>query len=140
MPVEHKKDIIGRTMLIDLPRLGFMHIAAKVDTGAYYCSLHCHHIEVREIEGKNRLCFMLLDPSHPEYKEKEIKFKNFSIKAIKSSSGAIEDRYTIRTALRINGRRIKTFVTLTDRGSMKFPMLIGRRLLKNKFIVDVSLK
>lgn len=140
MPAESKKDIIGRTMQVDLPRLGFMGIAAKVDTGAYYCSLHCHHIEVREIDGRNRLCFMLLDPSHPEYKEKEIKFKNFSIKTIKNSSGEAEGRYTIRTALRINGRRVKTFITLTDRGSMKYPMLIGRRLLKNKFIVDVSLK
>lgn len=140
MPAESHKDIIGRTMLVDLPKLGFMGIAAKVDTGAYYCSLHCHHIEVREIEGKNRLYFRLLDPSHPEYRDKETGFKNFTIKTIKNSSGEAEDRYTIRTALRIKGRRIKTYITLTNRGSMKYPMLIGRKLLKNKFIVDVSLK
>jgi hypothetical protein len=140
MTAETHKDIIGRTMAIDLPKLGFMGIAAKVDTGAYYCSLHCHQIELQKIEGKNRLCFKLLDPSHPEYKDKEIRFKNFTIKTIKNSSGEAEDRYTIRTALRINGRRIKTYVTLTNRGSMKYPMLIGRKLLKNKFIVDVSLK
>ena len=140
MPLEAKKDIIGRTITVDLPRLGFMGIAAKVDTGAYYCSLHCHHIEVREADGKKLLFFMLLDPSHPEYKEKEIRVKNFGIKTIKNSFGETEDRYIIRTAIRIGGRRIKTYVTLTDRGSMTYPMLIGRRLLKNKFIVDVSKK
>lgn len=132
------KDIIGRTALIDLPRLGFIGISAKIDTGAYYCSLHCHHIEVRNIEGKDRLCFMLLDPSHPEYKDKEIKFKNFTKKIIRNSFGDTEERYSIRTALRIHGKRIKTWITLTDRGSMKYPMLIGRRLLKNKFLVDVT--
>jgi len=140
MVIERRKDVIGRTIQVDLPKLGFIGIPAKVDTGAYFCSLHCHQIEVRVIEGKNVLCFKLLDPSHPEYKEKEIRFRNFSVKKIKSSVGEIEERYTIRTAIRIHKRRIKTFVTLANRGSMRYPMLIGRRLLKNKFIVDVSLK
>jgi hypothetical protein len=140
MPTERKKDIIGRTIQVDLPKLGFIGIPAKIDTGAYYCSLHCHRIEIREEEGKKRLFFQLLDPSHPEYRDKEIRFKNFGTRVIKSSFGEIEERFMIRTILRINGRRIKTFITLTNRGSMKFPMLIGRRLLKNKFIVDVSQK
>ncbi|HXP50619.1 MAG TPA: RimK/LysX family protein [Bacteroidia bacterium] len=132
------KEIIGKTALVDLPRLGFLGISAKIDTGAYYCSLHCHHIEVRNIEGIDKLCFMLLDPGHPEYKDKEIKFKHYTKKTIRNSFGDTEERYSIRTALRIHGRRIKTWVTLTDRGSMTYPMLIGRRLLKNKFLVDVA--
>jgi len=140
MALERKKDVIGRTMPVDLPKLGFIGIPAKVDTGAYYCSLHCHQIELRELDGKNVLCFRLLDPSHPEYREKEIRFRNFTVKKIKSSVGEIEERYTIRTALRVKGRRIKTFITLTNRGNMRYPMLIGRRLLRNKFIVDVSMK
>jgi len=140
MPTEHKKDIIGRTMMVDLPKLGFMKIAAKVDTGAYFCSLHCNRIETKEKNGKPILCFMLLDPSHPEYKEKEIRFKKFGTKTIKSSFGDIEERYIIRTIVHINNRRVRTYVTLTNRGSMKYPMLIGRRLLKNKFVVDVSVK
>jgi hypothetical protein len=133
------KEIIGRTTRVDLPRLGFIGIAAKIDTGAYYSSLHCHHIEVRDVEGKKLLFFTLLDPSHPEYKDKEIKFKNFETKQIRNSFGDTEDRFIIRTALRVHGRRIKTWITLTDRGSMTYPMLIGRRLLKNKFLVDVTL-
>ncbi|HSY76301.1 MAG TPA: RimK/LysX family protein [Bacteroidia bacterium] len=133
------KEIIGKTTLIDLPRLGFIGISAKIDTGAYYCSLHCHHIEERNIEGINKLCFNLLDPSHPEYKDKEIKFKHFTKKNIRNSFGDTEERYSIKTALRVHGRRIKTWITLTDRGSMTYPMLIGRRLLKNKFLVDVAI-
>lgn len=127
-------------MLVDIPRLGFYGIAAKVDTGAYFCSLHCHQIEEKEENGKQVLCFMLLDPTHPEYKEKVITFKKFAKKTIKSSFGDTEERYIIRTVVHMHSRRIRTYITLTNRGSMTYPMLIGRRLLKNKFIVDVSLK
>lgn len=81
---------------------------------------------------------MLLDPSHPEYRDKEIYFSNYTTRTIKNSFGDTEERYIIVTAVKIMGRRIKTAVTLTNRGNMKYPMLIGRRLLKNKFIVDVS--
>ncbi|NNM94827.1 MAG: peptidase [Bacteroidia bacterium] len=133
-----KKDILGRTTRVDLPGLGFFGIAAKVDTGAYYCSLHCHHLEERMVKGKKALCFMLLDPSHPEYVDKVITFKKFSRRTIKNSFGVTERRYIIITPVRILGRRIRTRVTLSNRGSMKFPMLLGRKVLLNKFVVDVS--
>jgi hypothetical protein len=141
MRPEKGKEIIGRTVFVDLPRLGFTAIPAKTDTGAYYCSLHCHFIKVTEEEGKPVLCFNLLDPSHPEYQERAIYYrKKFIEKQIKNSFGDTEKRYLIRTAIRIQGRRIKAWISLTDRGSMKYPMLLGSRLLRNKFVVDVSLK
>ena len=135
------KEVIGRTVLIDLPRLGFAGIPAKTDTGAYYCSLHCHFINVKIEEGKRVLCFNLLDPSHPEYQDRTIYYRRkFIEKQIKNSFGDVESRFLIRTAIRIHNRRIRTWISLTDRGNMKYPMLLGSRLLRNKFIVDVSLK
>jgi hypothetical protein len=134
------KEIIGRTVLVDLPKLGFTGIPAKTDTGAYYCSLHCHFINVKVEDGKRILCFNLLDPSHPEYKERTTCYtKSFRKKMIKNSFGDTEERYLIRTPILINNRRIRAWISLTDRGSMKYPMLLGSRLLRNKFIVDVSL-
>ncbi len=141
MKEEKKKEVIGRTVLVDLPRLGFAGIPAKTDTGAYYCSLHCHFINVKVEDGKKILCFNLLDPSHPEYQERTISYKRkFIEKQIKNSFGDTEMRYLIRTSVRIHGRRIRAWISLTDRGNMKYPMLLGSRLLRNKFVVDVSLK
>ena len=141
MQAEKKKEVIGRTVLVDLPRLGFTGIPAKTDTGAYYCSLHCHFINVKEEDGKKILCFNLLDPSHPEYQERTISYKRkFIEKQIKNSFGDTEMRYLIRTSVRIHGRRIRAWISLTNRGNMKYPMLLGSRLLRNKFVVDVSLK
>jgi len=130
------KQIIGRREIVDFPELGLTGISAKIDTGAYSNTLHCRDIRIVEKE----LCFKLLDPSHPIYYEKEHCFENFSQKRIKNSSGETEKRYAIKTKIRIAGRTIKSIISLTNRGNMRYPVLIGRRLLKNKFVVDVSLK
>lgn len=133
-------EVIGWTVLVDLPKLRLNGIIAKIDTGANYCTLHCHHIDIQEREGKQTLCFTLLDPSHPRYKDKTIRFPQFIEKSIKNSFGDTEKRFLIKTSIRILGRRISTWVSLTDRGNMRYPMLLGRKILRNKFIVDVSLK
>lgn len=140
MQEERKKEIIGWTVPVDIPKLGLKGIIAKIDTGANYCTLHCHLINIMEKDGRKILCFNLLDPSHPEYKDKTRRFVEYTEKSIKNSFGDTEKRYLIRTGIRIHGRRIRTLISLTDRGSMKYPMLLGRKLLRNKFIVDVSLK
>jgi hypothetical protein len=37
------------------------------------------------------------------------------------------------------GRKIKTEFSLTERKGMRFPILLGRRLLNKRFIIDTSL-
>lgn len=130
-----EKQIIGRREVIDFPELGLYGITAKVDTGAYTTALHCHDIH----EKDGILYFKLLDPSHPDYNEQEQKFIEFSQKEIKNSFGEVEKRYIIKTIIKIGRKRIKSVISLTDRGNMRYPVLIGRKLLKNKFIVDVNL-
>jgi hypothetical protein len=140
MPEEKIKQIIGWTVMVDLPRLRLNRIIAKIDTGANYCTLHCHRIEIKEKKGEKILCFNLLDPTHPGYKDKTFRFPDFIEKSIKNSFGDSENRFLIKTSIRIEGRRINTWISLTHRGNMKYPMLLGRKILRNKFIVDVSTK
>ena len=130
------KQIIGRRELVDFPELCLTEIYAKIDTGAYSNTLHCHDIYVKE----KKLCFKVLDTTHPVFSQKEHCFREFSQKKIKNSFGEVEERYLIKTKIKIAGRVIKSIISLTDRGNMRYPVLIGRRLLKNKFVVDVSVK
>ncbi len=130
-----EKIIIGGRELIDFPELRLYGIEAKIDTGAYTSVLHCH--DIREESGV--LHFYFLDPTHPEYTNQEQKFTEYTQREIKNSFGEIENRYVIKTIIKIGSKRIKSVISLTDRGTMRYPVLIGRRLLKNKFIVDVSL-
>lgn len=126
---------IGRRELVDFPELHLAGLEAKVDTGAYTTALHCH--DFREENGT--LYFKLLDPNHPLYTGKEQSFSEYTQKEIKNSFGETEKRYIIKTVVKIGPKRIKSVISLTDRGTMRYPVLIGRKLLKNRFVVDVSL-
>ena len=138
MTIKKEKRIIGRRETVDFPDLGLSGIVGKIDTGAYSTALHCHDIHVKEQDGQRSLCFKLLDPTHPEFTNKEICLSEFSEKQIKNSFGEVEHRYIIKTRVRIARKLIKSVISLTDRGNMRYPVLIGRKLLKNRFIVDVS--
>ena len=133
--MNNEKITIGRREVIDFPELGLFGITAKVDTGAYTTALHCH--DIREENGV--LYFKLLDPTHPEYTAKEQKFTTYFQKEIKNSFGEVEKRYIIKTIIKMGRKRIKSVISLTDRGTMRYPVLIGRKLLKNRFVVDVAL-
>lgn len=138
MNLKKEKRIIGRRETIDFPDLGLHGVIAKIDTGAYTTALHCHDIHVREENGQRMLCFKLLDPGHPAFTGEEKCFTEFSEKQIKNSFGEVEHRYIIKTRVRIARKLVKSVISLTDRGNMRYPVLIGRKLLKNRFIVDVA--
>ncbi|MGB3587164.1 MAG: RimK/LysX family protein [Tunicatimonas sp.] len=129
---------IGRKDKIDLPELGFFNIDAKVDTGAYGSALHCHHVEVVERDGNPILSFKMFDPSHPEYDDKVLYFEDFSDKTVKSSSGQAEHRYTIKAKVVIFKKKRVVEFSLTDRKEMKYPVLLGRKFLRNRYVVDVQ--
>lgn len=128
--------ILGRHDRVDLPELGLLDIHAKIDTGAYTCSLHCQRAEV--VDGK--LEFILLDQEHPEFTGMRFVFEKFEKRDIKNSFGEVEKRFVIVTTMTIFGEVITTEFSLSNRGSLKFPILIGRKILRNRFLIDVTRK
>lgn len=140
MQEKNIKPVIGRIEKIDLPDLSIFNLDAKIDTGAYTSSLHCHKIAVEKIAGKNRVRFYVLDPDHPEYEEKQYSAPVHKIKRVKSSNGQIEERVIIKQRTIFFGQKGLIQLSLTNRSEMKYPVLIGRRFLSDKFIVDVSKK
>ncbi|MDX1618796.1 MAG: RimK/LysX family protein [Balneolaceae bacterium] len=131
---------IGRVELISFPEWGLSDLEAKVDTGAYTSSLHCHHIEEIEKEGKPYVRFNLLDPSHEIYNEKLFELPIYRAKTVKSSNGVAERRFVVRTTIVLMGESYRAEFSLTDRSEMKKPVLLGRKLLQGRFLVDVSRK
>ncbi len=126
--------ILGRYDRVDLPELGLLNIHAKIDTGAYTCSLHCHKADI--VNG--HLEFILLDEEHPEFTGMKFRFKEFEIRNIKNSFGEVEKRFVIVTTLKIYNEDITTEFSLSNRGSLKFPILIGRKILRDRFLIDVK--
>jgi hypothetical protein len=130
--------IIGRREFVDFPELGLKGVEAKIDTGAFTTALHCHNINVEDINGKKVLSFYLLDPTHPEYHKRKLVFHDFYQKNIKNSFGDYEARYIIKTVIKLGKRKINSTLSLANRQNMRYPVLIGRKLIGKKFLVDVS--
>lgn len=130
-----EKKIVGRKEIISIIDLELYDLDAKVDTGADSNALHCDDIF---IDDENMVHFRLLDKVHPAYHGKKMVMPLHEVRRIKSSNGQVQERASIKVHVNFFGKKYKTVVSLTDRSDMKFPMLIGRKFLANKFLVDVS--
>jgi hypothetical protein len=140
MTPENKK-IIGRRERVNFPLLGLQNIEAKIDTGAFTSAIHCTDIEeVTRPDGTRIIRFRLLDPSHGQYHHQLFEFEEFSSRGIKSSFGQVQERYVIRTQIQVFEEMLEADFSLSNRSDLKYPVLIGRALLQNNFVVDVSKK
>ena len=132
-----QKRVIGRREIVSILDLELFDLDAKVDTGADSNSLHCDDIF---IDDEKFVHFTLLDEVHPAYHGKKIKMPLYKLKKVKSSNGSVQLRASIKVDMLFFGRKYKTVISLTDRSDMKYPMLIGRKFLTGRFLVDVSLE
>ncbi len=132
--------VIGRLERVDFPEWDLFDIDAKIDTGAYTSSLHCHHIKSYKEDGEDFVKFNLLDPSHDTYNDKLFKMPIHRTKSVKSSNGSIEERFIVKTKVKLFDKLLSTELSLTDRSEMKYPVLLGRKLINGRFLVDVSKK
>lgn len=130
-----EKLIIGRKELISIVDLELFDLDAKVDTGADSSALHCDDIF---IDDAKMVHFTLLDEIHEAYNGRKIVMPLYRVKKVKSSNGVVQHRPSIRVNVDFFGKRHKAIISLTDRSDMQFPMLIGRKFLSGKFLVDVS--
>ncbi len=130
-----QKKIIGRREIISILDLELFELDAKIDTGADSNSLHCDDIYV---DDEKFVHFTLLDEIHTAYHGKKIKMPLYKLKKIKSSNGTVQLRASVQVTVSFFGKKYKTIITLADRSDMKYPMLIGRKFLTNRFLVDVS--
>lgn len=113
-------------------------IPAKIDTGAHRSSIHVKSVKEVTKKGKTKLQFTIL--GHPVYKETKVfETAKFRKLPVRSSNGHITERYEVRLKIRMGFKVFTTAFTLADRSKNVFPVLIGRKALNNRFIVDPSL-
>lgn len=130
------KKTIGRTDRASFPDLGLTYIPIKIDTGAYTSSIHCANFEVEN--GVLHADFF--DENHPKAQPKTMRFTNFTTTRVKSSNGQIQRRFIIKSRIELFGKLYKISLTLANRKKMKNPVLIGRKFLNKKFVVDTDVK
>lgn len=125
---------IGRIDKADFPLLQLNGIDVKIDTGAYTSTIHCKNMKVED----DYLKCVFLDLEHAAYHEKEFTFDKYDVRVVKSSNGVSQTRYRILTEVELFGKIYPIFLTLSDREEMKYPVLLGRKFLTKRFVVDIN--
>jgi hypothetical protein len=120
--------VIGWHECISLPKLGLRDFAVKVDTGAKTTALHADDIETFYKEDRKWVRFR--SPDIPGIPPRTCEFPVFTKRDITNTSGLPETRIVIHTPMILAGRRWKIDISLTDRGTMRFPLILGRRALR----------
>jgi hypothetical protein len=126
---------IGRAEKIDIVDFGLQSVPAKVDTGADSSSIWVSQVS----ERPDGLQCVLFGPESPYYTGEIIWIaKSYSVTRIANSFGHKEVRYKVQLRIRVRDKLIKATFTLADRSTKTYPILLGRRMLHGKFLVDVS--
>ena len=121
---------IGWMEMVSLPDLGLGELKVKVDTGARTSALHATDIRVFRRNGEEWVAFMA-DSGHGLC-DSPVEARIHEERAIKNTSGVPEDRFVIQTRLQIGRKIWRIDLSLSDRTNMTFPMILGRRALKNR--------
>lgn len=128
-----KLQSIGITELVSLPDMDIQNVQAKIDTGADGSAIWASNIS----EHDKQLSFTLFGKTSPFYSGKLITTRDYKVVSVKNSFGQVELRYRVKLRLSIGGRAIQTTVNLANRQHNTYPILIGRRTLQGRFLVNI---
>jgi hypothetical protein len=136
MTSENPQILVGWREWFSLPRLGIPAIKAKVDTGARTSSLHAFYTERFRRDGKSFVRFGV----HPMRERRDLVVtctcELLDQRKVSDSGGHREKRWVIETPMRLGDAEWPAEVTLTDRDSMLFRMLLGRTAMVGRILVD----
>lgn len=131
-PAAYSRDIIGWVENVGVSQANII-VKAKIDTGADSSSLHCDCMTPYERDGELWVSFTISD-----IKGKSISYEKKVIREVKVKRhfGNVQQRYVVRMGFCIGHVYGETDVSLVDRSGFNYDLLIGRKFLKDRFIVD----
>lgn len=133
---KRKRKRIGWREWVRLPDLYSGRIKAKIDTGARTSALHAFQVEAFT-RGRVRYVRFVIHPVQCRRKP-EVACTAMIIdqRRITDSGGKREERYVVRTRLKLGTRAWPIELTLSNRDSMGFRLLIGRQAIRRRYLVD----
>ncbi len=130
--------VLGWREWIGFPELGIAEIKAKVDTGARTSCLHAFLVQPFERDGRRWVSFDMHPLQNDTSEVIHCEAPVLERRVVRDSGGHEELRYVIETDIAIGGRSHRVEVTLTDRDTMKFRVLLGRTAIRGLYLVDPS--
>ncbi|UUV20826.1 30S ribosomal protein S6--L-glutamate ligase [Flavobacterium sp. CBA20B-1] len=130
------KIIVGSEEWCSLPNLKVPAIKVRVDSGAKTSALHAEQIVPFEKNGEKWVKFVIHPIQRSAKSTINCEAKVIDKRVVKSSTGTRESRYVIQTELSLGEQSWNIELTLTNRDSMGFRMLLGREAMTGRIIVD----
>lgn len=134
--VKRTKAVIGWREWVGLPDLGVDRIKAKIDTGARTSAIHAFEIVPFERNGEKYVGFSLHPVQHRRFPVVNCEARVIDERTVTSSNGEREKRYVVETGIKLGEEVWPIELTLTNRDEMGFRMLLGRRAVRRRFVVD----
>lgn len=127
------KSIVGRAEEVTFPELGFGGVPARIDTGAKTSAIWADATQTGDT-----LAITFFGEGSSFYTGETVQATEFATVAVATSTGQVQKRYKVRLLVKMKGRKIRAWFTLADRSTQVYPVLVGRNVLRGKFIVDVQ--
>jgi hypothetical protein len=129
--------IVGWREWLALPDLGVEAVKAKIDTGARSSALHAWNITTAdESDGRSIVRFTIHPIQRKSSPSIDVEAELVDMRRVRNSGGQVELRPVIRTSLGLGGVIWPIELTLTDRDTMGFRMLLGRQAVRRRFLVN----
>ncbi|MFT5710825.1 MAG: hypothetical protein ACI8QT_001525 [Halioglobus sp.] len=129
-------NMLGWREWVGFPDLGIKQIKAKVDTGARTSCLHAFLVEPFDRNGIPWVRFDIHPSQRNSSKVIRCEAPILEQRVVRDSGGHEELRYVIQTVVSIGDSKHVVEVTLSDRDSMKFRVLLGRTAISGQYVVD----
>ena len=132
--------VIGNQEWCSFKNLGVPAIKARIDSGAKTSSIQANNISKFKRNNQNWVRFEIQPITENRSISIECEAKIEDIRSVKSSSGIAENRYVIKSEVTLGGESWEIELTLANRDTMEFKMLLGREAMQDKLIVNPSVE
>ena len=133
---KREKKVVGWKEQVALPDLKIKSVIAKIDTGANLATIDADDIKFVTRKDVKYVKFTVKKRNNTVRKTSA---PLAGFKRIRSSNGDVERRPYIKTDILMDGITKNIELTLTDRGPMDYTVLIGRKALGRRWMVNPSI-
>ncbi len=131
-----QRPVLGWREWVALPELGVSRIRCKVDTGARTSALHAFYVEEFTAQGVVMVRFGMHPVQDSTEQEVHCEARILEQRNVTDSGGHTETRYVIKTPVIVGDAIWDAEITLTNRDTMRYRMLLGRSAIADNYLVD----